>query len=119
MVVYKGQTEGEGTFTLVVASGAATKTEDRVCRMLLTDMYLEFPAIVTGASNLAKIQLMDTRDNIIYDSGNLAATGATKYPAHFGGGRKLNGVISFVITTDGNVDATETFTVTIEGVPLE
>ena len=117
MVIYKRQAEGEGVFTIVVASGAATKTEDRLCRMLLTDMYLEWPAIVTGASNLAKIQLMDTRDNIIYDSGNLAATAATDYPVHLQ--RKLNGVISFVITTDGNTNADETFTVTIEGLPLE
>ena len=115
-MVYRGNTVGEGRFSIVVAINSASKEEDHVCRMILTDVYLESPAIVTGASNKAKLELLDANDNVILSTGDLVCTSARDDPMHVQ--RKLNGMITKKITTDGNVGANETFYVTLEGIPL-
>ena len=98
---------------IVVASSASTKEEDVSRNMLLTDLYFSVPAIVTGASNKAQLDLLDEDDNVIYSTGLLAATVATKYPIHLQ--RALMRTTTFKVTTDGNVNANETFYVTVRG----
>lgn len=115
-MVYRGQTVGEGRFSIIVANASASKEEDHVCRMILTDVYLEAPAIVSAGSNLAKLELLDENDNVILSTGNLDCTSARQDPMHLS--RKTNGMITKKITTDGNVNAAETFYVTLEGIPL-
>lgn len=98
---------------IVVASGASTKEEDVLKNMLLSDLYFNVPAIVTGVANKAKLELLDEDDNVIYSTGDLAATAATKYPIHLQ--RGIMGTTTFKVTTDGNVNANETFYVTVRG----
>ena len=99
---------------IIVASGASTKEEDVPNKnMMLTDLYFSMPAIVTGVSNEAKLELLDVDDNVIYSTGNLAATATTKYPIHLQ--RAIMDTTTFKITTDGNVGAAETFYVTARG----
>ena len=92
---------------LVVASGSSTKTEEVEFNLLLLDLYIEAPAIVTGVSNMFKLELLTERDNVIYSTGDLDATSAVDHPIHFN--RGLRGITKFKITTDGNVNANETF----------
>ena len=98
---------------IVVASGASTKEENVSRNMLLSDLYFSVPAIVTGVSNKAKLELLDEDDNVIYSTGDLAATAATKYPIHLQ--RAIMNTTTFKVTTDGNVNADETFYVTARG----
>ena len=98
---------------IVVASGASTKTEEVECNLLLTDLYVEAPAIVTGAANKFKLELLTERDNVIYSTGDLVATTAIDHPIHLQ--RGLRGTTKFKITTDGDVNADETFMIEAVG----
>ena len=98
---------------IVVANGTSSKEEDVTYNMLITDIYLRVPAIVTGVSNEAQLDFFDEDDNVIYSTGMLAATSATKYPIHLQ--RAIMGTTSIKITTDGNVNADETFNITVRG----
>ena len=115
-MVYRGQTVGEGRFTIVVANNSASKEEDHVCEMDLTDVYLESPAIITGASNKAKLELLDENDNVILSTGDLVCTSARDDPMHLL--RTVKGMVTKKITCDGNVGADETFYVTLVGIPI-
>lgn len=99
---------------IVVANGASTKEEDVSPNMILTDLYFNVPAIVTGVSNKAKLELLDEDDNVIYSTGDLAATVATKYPVHLQ--RGIMNTTTFKVTTDGNVNADEPFYITARGI---
>lgn len=92
---------------VIVASGASEKTEEIEFNLLLTDIYIEAPAIVTGVANKFKLELLTERDNIVYSTGDLDATAAAGHPVHLQ--RGLRGKTKFKITTDGNVNADETF----------
>ena len=100
---------------IVVASGTSSKEEAVLINMMLTDLYFNVPAIVTALANEAKVELFKEDDNVIYSSGNLAATTATKYPAH-NLLRGLKNETTIKVTTDGNVDADETFFVILDGI---
>ena len=96
---------------IVVANGTSTKEVNVSLNGVLFDLYFSVPAIVTGVSNKAKLEWFDEDDHVIYSTGYLAATAATKYPAHELY-RLLMGTTTIKITTDGNVGADETFYVT-------
>ena len=98
---------------IIVANGASTKEEDINKNMMLTDLYFNVPAIVTGVANKAKLELLDVDDHVVYSTGDLAATAATKYPIHLQ--RAIMDATTFKVTTDGNVNADETFYVTARG----
>lgn len=100
---------------IVVASGTSSKTEEISLNMVLTDLYFNVPAIVTNVANKAKVELLKEDANVVYSSGDLAATAATKYPAH-DMLRGLRNTTSVKVTTDGNVNADETFYVVFDGV---
>lgn len=106
------------TVEIVVADGTSDKTVeldevDHPCmNCTLTDLYLEAPAIVT-ASKLIKLELLNTRDNIIYSTGDLDATNADDHEVHTL--RGLRGKTAFKITCDANVIGAKTFMVTFEG----
>lgn len=100
---------------IVVASGTSSKEEVIRKNMILTDLYFNVPAIVTGVANEAKVELLKEDDNVIYSSGLLAATTATKYPAH-DMLRGLRNETTIKVSTDGNVNADETFYVILDGV---
>lgn len=99
---------------IVVANGTSTKEGDVLKNMLLSDLYFNVPAIVTSVDNKAKLELLDEDDNVIYSTGDLAAAVATKYPIHLQ--RAIMNTTTFKVTTDGNVNADETFYVTVRGV---
>lgn len=96
---------------IVVASGTSTKEVNVSLNGVLFDLYFSVPAIVTGISNEAKLEWLDADDHVIYATGYLAATTATKYPAH-NLYRLLMRTTTLKVTTDGNVGADETFYVT-------
>lgn len=98
---------------IIVANGASTKTEEVEFNLMLTDLYIEAPAIVTGASNKFKLELLTERDNVIYSTGDLVATTAIDHPVHLQ--RGIRGITKFKITTDGNVNADETFMIEAVG----
>ena len=98
---------------IIVANGASTKTEEVEFNLMLTDLYIEAPAIVTGASNKFKLELLTERDNVIYSTGDLVTTAATDHPVHLQ--RGIRGITKFKITTDGNVNADETFMIEAVG----
>ena len=101
---------------IVVANGTSSKTEKISINMVLTDLYFNVPAIVTGVANKAKVELLkEEDDNSVYSSGNLAAVAATKYSAH-DMLRGLRNKTTIKVTTDGNVNADETFSVIFDGV---
>ncbi len=108
-----GETIAGGAIEIVVANGTSEKTEEVTYNLLLIDLYIEAPAIVTGVENKFKIELLTERDNIIYSSGYLQATEATDYQVHLQ--RGLRGITKLKITTDGDVNADETFVIEIIG----
>jgi len=98
---------------IVVANGTSEKTEEVSYNLLLTDLYIEAPAIVTGVANKFKLELLTERDNVIYSTGFLDATTATDHPIHLQ--RGLRSKTKFKITCDGNVNANETFMIEVIG----
>ena len=108
------------TLEIVVASGTSTKEEEldaavRSCmNCLLTDLYLEAPALATPGKTI-KLQLLTERDNEIYSSCNRDATNATDYTLNCGLERGLMGKTAFLITCDANVTGDKTFFVELRG----
>lgn len=98
---------------IVVASGVSEKEEEVEFNLLLCDLYIEAPAIVTGVANEFKLELLTERDNIIYSTGYLDATAAADHPVHLQ--RGIRGATKFKIVCDGNVNADETFMVEVVG----
>lgn len=108
------------TLEIVVANGTKTKEEEldaavRSCmNCLLTDLYLEAPALAT-ADKTVQLQLLTERDNEIFDSGAKDATSATDHTLNCGLERGLVGKTAFVITCDNNVTGDKTFYVELRG----
>jgi hypothetical protein len=108
------------TLEIVVASGTKTKEEEldasvRSCmNCLLTDLYLEAPALAT-ADKTVQLQLLTERNNEIFDSGAKDATSATDYTLNCGLERGLVGKTAFVITCDHNVTGNKTFYIELRG----
>ena len=107
------------TLELVVATGTSEKEEildaaDHTCmNCLLTDLYLEAPAIATVSKEI-KLELLTERDNVIYSTGDLDATNAVDHPIHLQ--RGMRGKTAFKITCDANVTGAKTFYIEVRGV---
>ena len=99
--------------TIVNASGTSEKTVNVISNMLLTDIYIEAPAIVTNVSNDFKFEILTNRDNIVYGSGYLDATNASDHPIHLQ--RGIRGTSKYKITCDGNINMNETFIIETVG----
>lgn len=106
------------TLEIVVASGTSDKEEEldetlRPCmNCLLTDIYLEAPALVT-ASKTIKLELLTERNNVILSTGDLDATSAVDHPIHLQ--RGIKGKTTLKITCDANVGSDKTFYVELRG----
>jgi len=107
------------TLEIVVATGTSEKEEeldeaDHYCmNCLLNDIYFEAPAIAT-AGKTVKLELYTVRDNTIYSSGDLDATGAVDHPIH-NLQRGLMGKTAFKVICDANVTGAKTFYVEVRG----
>lgn len=112
--IHAGEDIAGFVLEMVVANGSSTKTEEVEFNLLLTDLYIEAPAIVTGVSNKFKLELLTERDNVIYSTGYLVATTAVDHSIHFV--RGVRGKTKVKITTDGDVGADETFMIEAVGV---
>jgi len=106
------------TLEIVVGDGTSEKEEvldeaNYSCmNCLLTDLYLEAPAIAT-ANKTVRLELQTERDNEIYLTGDLDATSAVDHPIHLQ--RGLNGKTAFKIVCDANVAGAKTFYVEFRG----
>lgn len=107
------------TLEIVVAGGTSEKEEElnslvHTCmNCLLTDIYLEAPAIATVSKEI-KLELLTERDNVIYSTGDLDATNAVDHPIHLQ--RGMRGKTAFKITCDANVTGAKTFYIEVRGV---
>jgi hypothetical protein len=103
---------------IVVADGTSEKEEvldeaDHTCmNCLLTDLYLEAPAIAT-AGKTVRLELQTERDNEIFTTGDLDATSATDHASHTQ--RGLRDKTAFKMICDDNVTGAKTFYVEIRG----
>jgi hypothetical protein len=106
------------TLEIVVANGTSEKEEvlddaDHTCmNCLLTDFYLEAPAIAT-ASKTIRLELQTERDNEIYTTGDVDATSAVDVARH--PQRGLRDKTAFKIICDDNVTGAKTFYVELRG----
>ena len=107
------------TLEIGVASGTSEKEEEldetvRSCmNCLLTDIYLEAPALVTANKEI-KLELLTERDNVIYSTGNLDATSAVDHSIH--AQRGIMGKTALKITCDANVGSDKTFYIELRGI---
>jgi len=107
------------TLEVVVANGTSEKEEEldeslHPCmNCLLTDIYLEAPALLTASKEI-KLELLTERDNVIYSTGALDATSAVDHPIHLQ--RGLKGKTALKITCDANVGSDKTFYIELRGV---
>jgi hypothetical protein len=106
------------TLEIVVANGTSEKEEvldadDHTCmNCLLTDFYLEAPAIATVAKTV-RLELQTERNNEIYSTGDLDATSATDHSSHLQ--RGLRDKTAFKVICDANVTGAKTFYVELRG----
>lgn len=107
------------TLEIVVADSASEKEEeldedDHKCmNCLLTDLYLQAPQLATGAKEI-KLELLTEDEDVIYSTGDLDASSATKHSIH--PLRGLEGKTAFKITCDANVSGAKTFLIKTRGV---
>lgn len=106
------------TLEIVVGDGTSEKEEvldaaDHKCmNCLLTDLYLEAPAIATALKTV-RLELQTERNNEIFSTGDLDATSAVDHSRHTQ--RGLRGKTAFKIICDDNVTGAKTFYVEFEG----
>lgn len=106
------------TLKIVVANNTSEKEEvldetiHPCVNCLLTDLYLEAPAIATAAKTI-KLELLTERNNVIYSTGDLDATSAVDHPIHLQ--RGLKGKTAVKIICDDNVTGAKTFYVEMRG----
>ena len=106
------------TLEIIVAGGTSEKEEvldeslHSCMNCLLTDLYLEAPAIAT-ASKTVRLELQTERDNEIYSTGDVDATSAVDVERHTQ--RGLRGKTAFKVICDDNVTGAKTFYVELRG----
>ena len=106
------------TLEIVVANGTSEKEEvlDEIAHTclncLLTDFYVEAPAIATSGKTV-RLELQTERDNEIYTTGDVDATSAVDIARHTQ--RGLRGKTAFKIICDDNVTGAKTFYVEFRG----
>ena len=107
------------TLEIVVVEGQSEREEeldeaDHTCmNCVLTDMYLEAPALVTAGKTI-QLDLVNERGVVMYSTGALDAISATDHPIHLQ--RSLMGVTTMHITTDAGVTADRTLYLGLRGV---
>ena len=106
------------TLEVVIANGTSEKEEvldevDHSCvNCLLTDLYIEMPAIAT-ALKTARLELQTERDNEIYSTGDIDATSAVDVARHTQ--RSLKDKTAVKIICDDNVTGAKTFHIEFRG----
>ena len=106
------------TLEIVVADSTSEKEEvldeaDHKCmNCLLTDLYLEAPAIAT-AGKTVRLELQTERNNEIYTTGDVDATSAVDIEKHTQTG--LRSKTAFKIICDDTVTGAKTFYVELRG----
>ena len=106
------------TLEIVVADGTSEKEEvldeavHSCMNCLLTDLYVEAPAIAT-AGKTVRLELQTERDNEIYSTGDVDATSAVDIARHTQ--RSLKDKTAFKIICDDNVTGAKTFYVEFRG----
>ena len=107
------------TLEIVVAHASSEQEEhldavDHTCmNCVLTDMYLQAPAIGTVGKTI-KLELLNEDGVAMYSTGDLDATGATDHPIHLQ--RSLMGTTTVNITTDAVVTGAKTFYLGLRGI---
>lgn len=107
-----GKDEQISHFTLEIEMAQATseKEEEFTVNLLLTDLYLEAPDLDPSASTI-KLELLSARDNVIYSTGDLDASGnagdKVDHPIHLQ--RALCGVTAAKLTADADISENKTF----------
>ena len=119
-----GKDEPISKFTLeiVVPQAASSKEEDIGINIVLTDLYVEMPNVDPSAAT-AQLDIFSERDNVIYSTGALDASGNTDtlfdgetgkaYPVHLQ--RALAGATTAKITCDSDISANKSFKVEFFG----
>ena len=106
------------TLEIIVANNTSEKEEvldeaDHKCmNCLLTDLYLEAPAIAT-AEKTVRLELLTERNNEIYTTVDFDASGAADHDEHTL--RSLKDKTTFKIICDDNVTSAKTFYVEFRG----
>lgn len=106
------------TLEIVVADGTSEKEEvldeavHPCMNCLLTDLYLEAPAIAT-AGKTVRLELQTERNNEIFSTGDLDATSAVDHSRHTQ--RGLKDKTAAKIICDDNVTGAKTFHVEFRG----
>lgn len=106
------------TLEIVVADGTSEKEEvldeavHTCMNCLLTDFYLEAPAIATAAKTV-RLELLTERDNEIFSTGDLDATSAADHERHTQ--RGLRDKTALKIICDDNVTGAKTFYIELRG----
>lgn len=106
------------TLEIVVANGTSEKEEvldeavHSCMNCLLTDFYVEAPAIATSGKTV-RLELQTERNNEIYSTGDVDATSAVDIARHTQ--RSLKDKTAFKIICDDNVTGAKTFYVEIRG----
>jgi len=106
------------TLEIVVATGTSEKEEvldaaDHTCmNCLLTDLYLEAPAIATVGKTV-RLELQTERDNEIYSTGDVDATSAVDIARHTQRGLKDKTAVK--ILCDANVTGAKAFHIEFRG----
>lgn len=107
------------TLEVVVADEAQEQEEEldaslHTCmNCVLTDMYLQAPAIAAGGKTI-KFELLNEDGVTMYSTGDLDATGATDHPIHLQ--RALMGVTTVNITSGASVSGAKTFYLGLRGI---
>ena len=103
---------------IVVANNTSEKEEvldelyHKCMNCLLTDLYVEAPAIATS-SKTVRLELQTERNNEIYTTGDVDATSAVDIERHTQ--RGLRGKTAFKIICDDTVTGAKTFYVELRG----
>ena len=95
---------------IVMAVGTSEKEEVFTANLLLTDLYIEAPDLDPSATTI-KLELLTARENVIYSTGNLDASGnvgdAMKHPIHLQ--RAICGITTAKLTADADISENKTF----------
>lgn len=110
------------TLELVIPDSASTieivlDEADHPCmNCLLVDLYFEAPAIAT-AGKTVRLELLTDRDNEVFSTGDLDATGAEDAEYHWSDlQRCIKDKTAIKITTDASVTGAKAFYIELRGV---
>jgi hypothetical protein len=118
-VMSKGPVSGTD-FNIIIGNGTSTKTEiitatHPASNMFITEVYFEVPQLST-AQKTAKIELLTSRDNVIFSSGDLDASSPKSF--RFGISFGLMNITKYKVSVDGNVTGDKTFNIELRGLKV-